>query len=74
MILLLQWGFLFFLRRVIMLAITYSSMQILWNGVPTRKFKPVRGIRQGCPLLTYLFVLCMEGLGHSIRANRDNGM
>ncbi|KAA3467965.1 LINE-1 reverse transcriptase isogeny [Gossypium australe] len=60
-----------FLRRVIMSAITSSSMQILWNGVPTRKFKLVRGIHQGCPLSPYLFVLCMKGLGHSIRANRD---
>lgn len=56
-----------------MSAITFSSIQILWNGMPTRKFKPVRGIHQGCPLSPYLFVLYMEGLGHSIRANKDNG-
>ncbi|KAA3450812.1 Retrovirus-related Pol polyprotein LINE-1 [Gossypium australe] len=60
-----------YLRRVIMSTITSSSMQILWNRVPTRKFKPVRGICQGCPLSPHLFVLCMEGLGHSIRANMD---
>ncbi|KAH1131560.1 hypothetical protein J1N35_002938 [Gossypium stocksii] len=59
-------GILKFLRRVIMGAISSSSMQILWNGVPSKPFKPVRGIRQGCPLSPYLFVLCMEWLGHLI--------
>ncbi|KAH1131095.1 hypothetical protein J1N35_002473 [Gossypium stocksii] len=52
--------------RVIMSSISFSTMQILWNGVPTRKFKPVMSIRQGCPLSPYLFVLCMDWLGHVI--------
>ncbi|KAA3469798.1 LINE-1 reverse transcriptase isogeny [Gossypium australe] len=55
-----------FLRTVIMSAISSSTMQIFWNGVLTQKFKPVRGIRQGCHLSPYLFVLCMEWLGHFI--------
>ncbi|KAK5770908.1 hypothetical protein PVK06_047065 [Gossypium arboreum] len=42
-------------------------MQILWNRVPTKKIRPARGIRQGCPLSPYLFVLCMEWLGHSFQ-------
>ncbi|KAA3484791.1 Retrovirus-related Pol polyprotein LINE-1 [Gossypium australe] len=50
-----------------MSSISSSFMQILWNRVPTQKFKPNRGIRQGCPLSPYLFVLCMEWLGHFIR-------
>ncbi|KAA3464882.1 LINE-1 reverse transcriptase isogeny [Gossypium australe] len=62
-----------FLRKVIMSAISSSSMQILWNGVPTQKFKPARGIRQGCPLSPYLFVLCMDWLGHLIKSNIDIG-
>ncbi|KAA3478688.1 LINE-1 reverse transcriptase isogeny [Gossypium australe] len=41
-------------------------MQILWNGVRSRSFKPVKGMRQGCPLSPYLFVFCMEWLGHLI--------
>ncbi|XP_016670075.1 uncharacterized protein [Gossypium hirsutum] len=57
-----------FLRKVIMSAISSSSMQILGNGVSSQSFKPVRGIRQGCHLSPYLFVLCMEWLGHSIRS------
>ncbi|KAA3460632.1 Retrovirus-related Pol polyprotein LINE-1 [Gossypium australe] len=61
-----------FLRNVIMSAISFSTMQVLWNGVPTQKFKPKRGIRQGCPLSPYLFVLCMEWLGHSIHSGIED--
>ncbi|KAH1083254.1 hypothetical protein J1N35_023015 [Gossypium stocksii] len=50
-----------------MSAISSSSMQILWNGVLSRKFRLTRGIRQGCPLSSYLFVLCKESLECSIR-------
>ncbi|KAA3472023.1 reverse transcriptase [Gossypium australe] len=63
-----------FLRNVIMSAISSSTMQILWNGVPTQKFKPNRGIRQGCPLSPYLFVLCMEWLGQFIHTEIESGI
>ncbi|KAK5803081.1 hypothetical protein PVK06_030722 [Gossypium arboreum] len=53
-----------FLIQVIMSIISTSTILVLWNEVPTDKFKPVRGIRQGYPLSPYLFVLCMECLGH----------
>ncbi|KAA3473211.1 LINE-1 reverse transcriptase isogeny [Gossypium australe] len=33
-----------------MVAISSSTMQILWNGTPTQKFKPSKWIKQGCPL------------------------
>ncbi|KAH1045831.1 hypothetical protein J1N35_036615 [Gossypium stocksii] len=52
---------------------TFREDVCQWNGVPTRKFKPVRGIHQSCHLSPYLFVLCMEDLGNSIQANRDAG-
>ncbi|KAA3465508.1 LINE-1 reverse transcriptase isogeny [Gossypium australe] len=62
-----------FLQKVIMSAISSSSIQILWNGMLAHKFKPIRGICQGCPLSPYLFILYMDCLGHIIRTEMENG-
>ncbi|KAA3464997.1 LINE-1 reverse transcriptase isogeny [Gossypium australe] len=53
-----------------------SSLQVadLMDGVLTSKFKPVRGIRQGCILSPYLFVFCIEWLGHSISSTLSKGI
>ena len=54
------------LIQVIMACITSATMRILWNGEAIDEFIPSRGIRQGCPLSPYLFVLCIEHLSHGI--------
>lgn len=59
-------GIPFSFARIIMECISIVLMQIVWNGSLTEGFKPRRGIRQGCPLSPYLFVPCMERLGHLV--------
>lgn len=49
-----------------MFCISTASIQVLWNGVPTKKFFPSKGVCQGEPISPYLFVLCIERLGQSI--------
>ncbi|XP_031402735.1 uncharacterized protein LOC116212324 [Punica granatum] len=62
------------LRRVILQCITTASMQVLWNGELTESFNMGRGIRQGCPLSPYIFVLCIERLSHLISSAVGDGI
>ena len=44
---------------------------ILNNGWASDFFKLERGVRQGCPLSPYLFILCVEVLADAIRKNQN---
>ncbi|XP_074299645.1 uncharacterized protein LOC141630789 [Silene latifolia] len=59
-------GFPGLLVDVVMECVTSTRMQVLWNGEPTKQFTPTRGVRQGDPLSSYLFVMCLEKLQQAI--------
>ncbi|XP_039065453.1 uncharacterized protein LOC120210860 [Hibiscus syriacus] len=61
------------LRMLIMRCVSSVSTQVLWNGVMSASFNPSRGFHQGDPLSPYLFVMCMERLGHTITGAVNNG-
>ena len=59
---LLQWTRLFY---------TDAKSCVLNNGHMTDFFNINRGVRQGCPLSSYLFIICIELLSHSVQNNTD---
>lgn len=61
------------LIKVIMSMVSSSSRRLLWNGGVMNEIKPSRGLRQGCPLSPYLFVLCIERLGQWLSSEAAEG-
>jgi len=51
--------------------ISTTTISVLVNGEPTDAFHPQRGIRQGCPLSPYLFVLAVHELSIRLQNNID---
>lgn len=49
-----------------MYRVSTSSLKVLWNRDKSDQFYPSRGIRQGDPFSSYLFVIFMERLTHMI--------
>jgi hypothetical protein len=45
---------------------------ILFNGERLDEFKPSRGIRQGDPILAYLFLLAVEGLSCLLKSRSES--
>lgn len=64
-----SFNFPFNLINLIMSCVTTPRINVLWNGEITPKFTPSRGIRQGDPLSSYIFVLCLDRL--SVMIEKD---
>lgn len=58
---------------LIMSCLRSASTSVIWNGSLCDSFRPSRGVRQGCPLSPYIFVLCMERLAGLIEARVHEG-
>lgn len=61
------------LIRVKISCVTTTRISILFNGGALEPFTPTRGPRQGDPLSPYLFIMCMEHLGHLIEQKCNEG-
>lgn len=42
--------------------VTFVKFSVLFNGKKLEEFRPTRKIRQGDPILPYLFLMAAEGL------------
>ena len=47
------------------------TSSVINNGYATETFTISRGVRQGCPISPYLFILCVEPLASALRASNE---
>lgn len=66
----------FFLDKwidLIIKCVTSLSYSLLINGQSCGIIKPTRGVCQGCPLSSYFFLLCAEGLSTLLNKVKEQG-
>ncbi|CAN0925181.1 Transposon TX1 uncharacterized 149 kDa protein [Linum grandiflorum] len=56
-----------------MMCISSVEYRVLLNEELGETFRPARGLRQGCPLSPFLFLLCAEGLSALLRREEKCG-
>ncbi|KAK0584046.1 hypothetical protein LWI29_006910 [Acer saccharum] len=61
------------LIELILDCISTTSLCFLLNGKSVCEVQPSRGLRQGCPLSPYLFILCAEAFSCLIKKAENNG-
>lgn len=59
--------------KKVMNCICSTSFEVLINGQKGSQFGASTGLRQGCPLSSYLFIICLKGLLALIRTEADRG-
>ena len=60
-------------QKKLMDTLETASLSFLVNGNSVGQLKPTRGLMLGCPLLPYLFIICVEGLSSSYGGLRWRG-
>uniref|UniRef100_A0A803PLC7 Reverse transcriptase domain-containing protein n=1 Tax=Cannabis sativa TaxID=3483 RepID=A0A803PLC7_CANSA len=58
---------------LIMSCLRTNNFSFLLNGEVTGSLIPSRGLRQGCPLSPYLFLICSEGLSRLVQHEETSG-
>lgn len=57
----------------VMICLQSVSYSVLVNGTPIHRFFPSRWFRQGDPLSSYLFIICVEVLSYSLLRAEQQG-